>query len=70
MGATLRAASHASSIIGQPLSAMLLFYVVATTAAQETAGLILTLGRLTTNTAGAKQVLSLENKTSRKFSRV
>ncbi len=50
-------------------SALLLLLCVAGSAAQE-GELILTLGRLTTNSMGATQVLSVENKTSKNFERV
>lgn len=50
-------------------SACLTFFFATNGAAQDN-GLILTLGRLTTNSFGARQVLSLKNTTSKGLARV
>jgi hypothetical protein len=47
---------------------LLLLFATASSAAED--GLALTIGRLSTNEAAASQVISVENKTSRNFSRI
>ncbi len=46
-----------------------LLFLAATSSAAEN-GLVLTIGRLSTNSVGADQVISVENRTLRKFSRI
>jgi hypothetical protein len=47
-----------------------LLFLLATASSAAENGLVLTIGRLSTNSVGADQVISVENRTSRKFSRI